>query len=350
MFYVEWLRVRNCLRVLAIVFGIIFLLGVIARIAFGLENEQIGAQIQHEMHAPGARVSRTRLPDGSTRTTIYDPGDGDRIVVIDRGWNGKHITISGPDIETESNAHVQVGSLGVHARPTTHGGVVTVDTDEALPLRVLFPFAAFVALIIGTVLCGPLAKENDGHLDVVWTKPASRERLAIGYFLVDAVGMLASMAMTMLLIVILTALFEFPRFVADAQTLPTLALSILLPFAWYGLLTMCSASIKKGGRGAVIGLAWVLAWILPPIALGLRYAQEPFFHAIGVGLSYLMLLDPIVYMHLSANFGPGGVTQGAVGDMFGPLSAPALTRAAVLLFLTIVYSVISLIQWRRLEA
>lgn len=350
MFYVEWLRVRNCLRILAIVFGVVFLLGVIARLAVGVENGRIYAQIQQDMNAQGAQVSRVAQSDGSTRTTIYDPADGDHIVIVDRGWQGKNITLSGPNVETDRNTHVQVGTLSVHSTRVAgqQGGTVQIDTDVPVPVRILFPFAVFVALVIGTVLAGPLSKENSNYLEVVWTKPASRESTAIGYFLIDALAILISMAMTIILFVAVTALFEVPRFVADATTLDTLALSFFMPLAWYALLTAASASLKRG-RGAVLGLGWVIAWVLPGFAIALTYAAVPLFHYIGVALSYVSLLDPMVYMHLSSDSSPGNVSP-AFGDMLGPLNSPALVRAAMLLALTLIYSVLSLVQWRRLEA
>ncbi len=242
MVYVEWLRVRNCLRILAIVFGVLFLGAAITRVAVNAQMDQTQAWVAREIVKPGARVSHERLSDGATRTTVDVPSDGDHIVIVDRGWHGKAITISGPGITNDRNANVQIGSVRVHAvRSTPQGGSIEVETDEAVSARVLLLFSSFVALIVGTFLAGPLAKENGNHLEIAWTKPIGRERLALGLFAVDAVGMLAGMAMTVVFLVISTALFELPRIVVDSQTLAVLALSVFMPFAWYALLTAASA-------------------------------------------------------------------------------------------------------------
>lgn len=349
MFYVEWLRVRNCLRILAIVFAVLFVFAIFGRVAAGVANEHVYRQIDHDMNARGAVVTKTQLSDGSMRTTIYDPSNGDHIVIVDRGWNGKEISISGPDIESHGSENVQIGSVGVHTiRSTQGGGTINISTDEPVSVRVLFLIAACVALVVGTILSGPLAKENGNHLEIAWTKPVSRERLAIGSFLVDVVGMIAAMVMTFVFLIVTTALFQLPRLAIDSQTWPVLALVILMPVAWYALLTALSASLKRG-LGAVLGLTWLAALILPGLTLGLSQVENPLFHFIGLVLSYLTVLDPVVYLHLSSSSSPADVTP-AYGYMSGVLSSPPLARAGICLALAVFYSALSLVQWRRLEA
>lgn len=265
MFYVEWLRVRNCLRILAIVLAALFVVAVIARIAVGM------------------------------------------------------------------SPHVQIQS-----------------GDEAITARALLAFAAFVAVIIATVLAAPLAKENSNHLEVVWTKPVSRTVMALGMFGVDTIGILISMVFAVIFIIAAGSLFVRPHIVIDQPTLPVLALCVLAPIAWYDLLTAASASMKRG-YGAVLGLGWFLALIVPGLAIGLTQVESPIFHLLGVVLSVLTFLDPIAYMHLSTDLSPGN-GQPSVGFMFGIFSAPAGVRAAILLVLSILYSTLALLQWRRLEA
>ncbi len=349
MYYVEWLRVRKVLLVLAIILGVFFLFAMIARIAVSAEIGRTQTWIVNESNKPGTRIAHERLADGAMQTTIDVPSDHDHIVIVDNGWKGKTVTVSGEGVQTDQTHNVQIGSIGVHSiRSSPHGGTVVVDTDEPMSIRTLFAVAALVAFIIATTLSGPLAKENTNHLEVVWTKPLSRERMALGMFGVDAIGMLASMALTIVFLVVCTALFELPRFVVDAQTWPVLALCVLAPFAWYALLTAVSASLKRGW-GAVIGLGWLAALILPGIAFGLASAEMPLFHYLGVVLSWLMLLNPITYIHLSGSTAPGDADP-AFGYMYGFLGSSATVRAAMLLGLVILYSALSLFQWRRLEA
>lgn len=348
MFYVEWLRVRNCLRGFAIVLGVLLLIACIVRIALGAEIARTESWVVSESNKPGARVTHVRQSDGSERTTIDDPSDGTHIVIIDRGWNGKSITISGPGVQSSDTHGVQIGSLGVHTvRSTVHGGTVNVETDLPVPWRDLFALAAFVGLVIGTILAGPLAKENTNHLELTWTKPISRSALALGLFGVDAVGILAAMAMTVIFAILCTALFEAPHLIADSTTLAVLALCVFDTFAWYALLTAASASLKRG-LGAVLGLGWLAALILPGIAFGLVQADMPLFHVAGLVLSYIVLLDPIPYVHLSS--GAVNDVTPQYGYMLGLLSSGPGVRALILLVLTVIYSALSLVQWRRLEA
>ncbi|HEY9084877.1 MAG TPA: hypothetical protein VIN40_02910 [Candidatus Tyrphobacter sp.] len=347
MFYVEWLRVRNALRIVAIVLGVMFALVVILRITLGSPAAQYD-WIFREAGKPGVHVSQQRQSDGALRTTIDDPAKGDHIVIVDRGWHGKDITITGPGVYTDQN-NVQVGSVGVHGRHVAGGSdVVQINTDEPITARILLSIASFIALIVGTVLAAPLSKENADHLEIAWTKPLSRTGMALGMFAVDAAGIIASMALSIIFTIASIALFELPIVVIDSQTLPVLALCVLMPLAWYALLTAASASMKRG-RGAVLGLGWLAALIVPSIGLGLSAAPIPVFHALGVAFSVLTVLDPIAYLHLSMTSSPGNA-EPTIGFAFGVLSSPALVRAAILLLLAAAYSALSLLQWRRLEA
>ncbi len=347
MFYVEWLRVRNCLRVLAIVLGVCFALVVVLRISVGSPASQYNWIFQ-EAGKPGVHITQQQQSDGALRTTIDDTVKGDHIVIVDRGWQGKEITITGRGVSTDQN-NVQIGSLGVHGQHLAGGSdMVQINTDEPVAARILLVIAAVIALIVGTVLSTPLAKENGDHLEVVWTKPVSRTGMALGMFAVDALGIIAAMALAIVFAIAATALFEVPRLVFDAATLPVLALSVVMPLAWYALLTAASASMKRG-RGAVLGLGWFAALVVPSLAVGLSAAPIPLFHAIGAVFNVVTLFDPIAYMHLSANSGPGNA-EPSIGFAFGVLSSPPIVRAGVLLLLLIVYSVLSLLQWRRLEA
>jgi hypothetical protein len=350
MFYTEWLRVRNCLRVVGIILACFFVLAVGMRIWVAVEMHQYNSWIDREAHKHGAHVSVVRLADGSTQTTIDDRIDDVHIVTVDHGWLGRSVTVTGSGVSAD-NANVQVGTLGVqsteHGR---HGSEVNINTNLAIPAEVLLFIASWVAVIVGSILAGPLAKENVDHLEVSWTKPIGRERLALGLFGVDAAGMLLTMAMTIVCMLLCTALFQLPRIAVSDRTPAILVLCVLLPLAWYSLLTVCSASLKRG-RSAVIGLGWFAALVLPGIALGIARIDAQPFHAIGVGLEYLMLLNPLTYMRIGIIDVSGGLAgASSVGYNFGFLTAGPVVRDIALAVLCAVYTALSLIQWRRLEA
>lgn len=347
MFYTEWLRVRNCLRITVIILAIAFLIAVCVRIAAAVAMHQAYGWIDTEEHKPGVHVSTVREADGTLRTTVDDRRDDVHIVIDDHGWYGKSITATGRGVNSD-NGGVQIGSLGVQSRGHGANGEVIINTNIGIPAEVLLFFSAWVGLIVGTVLCGPMAKENANHLEIAWTKPISREQLALGMMGVDAVGILLSMAMTTACMLLSTALFEFPTVTVSSHTLPVLALCVVVPLAWYALLTVASTSLKRG-RGAVIGLGWFAALVTPGIALGLSAVDLQPFHAIGIALGYLTMLNPIAYMHV--NLGNVGDSDfRSAGYNFGILSSGPGVRAAAAALLCIVYTAFSLIQWRRLEA
>lgn len=68
----------------------------------------------------------------------------------------------------------------------------------------------------------------------------------------------------------------------------------------------------------------------------------------GVVLSYVMALNPVVYIHMSGSSAPGDVTP-AYGAMYNVLGLGHV-RAAIVCALTVSCSALSLVQWRRLEA
>src|SRR5690242_16867819 len=92
MAYVEWLRVRGCLKWVAIVLGVLFLVGVIVRVALIGRQDYLSWAFNLKSD-PGSRVSETMLPDGTRRVAIDDPAKQVRVIVFDRGWHGKRIEI-----------------------------------------------------------------------------------------------------------------------------------------------------------------------------------------------------------------------------------------------------------------
>lgn len=350
MFYVEWLRVRNALRCVAICFAILFVLIALVRIGMGSYAMQQYGWVDREMTKPGVHVTKQRLADGSTSITIDDPKNGDHIVVVDRGWMGREITISGRDITADRNVHVQVGSVAVRAHPELsgdRGASVQINTDEPVPAMILLAIASFVGLIVATMLGAPLAKENTNHLEIAWTKPIGRWALAMGTFGVDIAGIVGAMLLACLFAIAATALFEMPRIGIDSQTTGTALLCILSPIAWYALLTAATASMRRA-YGPVLGLAWFAALVAPALA-ALSRTDVTMLRIVGYGFGVLTLLDPVAYLHFSQSSASGNA-EPVAGYVFGLLSAPAIVRALVLFILALAYSAIALLQWRRLEA
>lgn len=351
MFYVEFLRARNCVRILAIVFGICFVIAAIVRLFMptNLHDMQTSRWVNMQMNESGVHARTTHLRDGSLRTTIIDP-DGDRVVVTDHGYRGQHVTVSGPDVNVDQTGNIRIASVGVQAHSGTNGtnGSVVVDTDEPIALSDLLYFPCLVGLIIATIIGGVLAKENRNHLEIAWTRPVSRDVMALGMFGVDAIALIISMALALLLEILGIALFELPRFDL-AGSLGTAAVVLLAVFAWYGLLTAASASLR--GSGGIKALAWVAGIFVPAISAA---ALVPIliFRIIGDVAGALTLFDPLAYLHHTQNptvMGGGPeMAPGVIGSNI--VTGPADERALLLLVLTVIYVALAVYQWRRLEA
>lgn len=344
MFYVEWLRLRNCLRVLGIVLGILFALAVIVRLFMPTQlTEDQNRWISDEMGKPGVHSTTTRLADGSTQTTVIDP-DGDHFTIVDRGWHGKSVTVSGPDVDVDRHARVRVGPLGVDATSGRNGGVVRVSTDEPVPLETLLIAPLVVGLIIATILGGVLAKENRNHLEIVWTKPVNRDAMALGLFAVDALGIAGAMVATFLFEVLGIALYELPNISVGSQTLGLTLLALFSVLAFYSVFNAASAMVRGGG--GIKALVWLTAIFVPAISAA-ALVPVLIFHIVGNLFGALAVLDPLAYLNHDST-GGSGVVSGVVGSAV--LSAPVLDRAGVLALLVVFYCGLSLLQWRRLEA
>ncbi|HXW76601.1 MAG TPA: hypothetical protein VEJ20_04250, partial [Candidatus Eremiobacteraceae bacterium] len=68
--------------------------------------------------------------------------------------------------------------------------------------------AAFFAAIIATVLGSTLAQENDGHLELVLTRPRTRAQVVATAIAVDLVGIVAAAAIGLLFIMLHIAIFH----------------------------------------------------------------------------------------------------------------------------------------------
>ena len=185
------------------------------------------------------------------------------------------------------------------------------------------------AAVVGgfaTVLGLNLAAENDGHLELAWTKPVSREAYALGLFGVDVLAIAVCIALTagcgafVADVCLGHQAFDFPD---GAGAISALAFCGF-PLCIYAWITALSASLKRN-RGTVAGLFWPL--MIAIAALGV--VRIPAVHAVAVTLN---ALNPLaIFISGSGNPPPSLTTY---------LSGWAV--AALLL-------VAAIVQWRRLE-
>ncbi len=240
MNYVEWLRVRNLLRNVAIVLGILVVLAIVLRVSVSRYMSP-DAWIGHFESHPGVKVSQSTLPDGTKRTIVDDPAEQTRAVIDDHGYTGKHIVVTQPSKHSmKEKTRVSVGSMHVYE---SHNGTVettVIDTNGAVPMIYYMTLADVIALIVATILAAPFAREVDGHLEIALTKPVSRERYAIGTIVADMAGILGASVLTIVAFYLCQLLFESARLDFSGINAEAIAMGVAAPLAWYALL--CAAT------------------------------------------------------------------------------------------------------------
>jgi hypothetical protein len=193
---------------------------------------------------------------------------------------------------------------------------------------VLALIAGSAALVGGlaTVLGLNLASENDGHLEIAWTKPVSREGYALGVFAVDIAAMVVCLFITVVCVAIVLDVYtgsQAVTFGPNPELLRVLAFCGA-PLCVYGWIAALSASIKHN-RGAVAGLFWPLMFV---VAL-LHVVPIPVVHNVAAVLN---LFNPIE-IYSSSDSGP---QPSPWSYAWGWALAVIMLTAAVL-------------QWRRLQ-
>ncbi|HTD32310.1 MAG TPA: hypothetical protein VK665_01515, partial [Candidatus Elarobacter sp.] len=187
--FVEYLRAARALRIAAIFLGVCLALGLAFRLYF-INGTAPDAYATSFERSPTAHVTRTTLPDGAVRTVVDDPPRHVH-AVIDRRFGGFDLQVSQPaGTEGRGRSGVVMGSTSSATR-TEHGVAytrVTYRPGSDMAWGALFLISGGMGLLVATILGGPLAKENDGHLELAWTKPVSRDLYALAAFGADVVA------------------------------------------------------------------------------------------------------------------------------------------------------------------
>lgn len=354
MNYVEWLRVRGCLKWTAIVLVAMVTLVLFARFTFldvrpnahGFSGIFIDEKDLADFER-GANQTQTKLPDGTLRTVIENAATGTRITIDDHGYWGKHVELFQKTPPHGVHAtKIDVGDIHAERVMVPGGSVVKIDEGSGAPedLSYYFAFATLVALIVATILGAPFARENEGHLELTFTKPVSRTALALGTIAADVAGIAAAWVMTVIFMMIGHTIFEVPNYTYGSGDTIVLVIGLLGAFAWYALLNAATASMKRN-YGGVLGTAW-------PIALGLGgithapLGDSPLAILIRAIGSALLWLFPTTYLHFTFISGMGSeVHRRAVTADVSPQ-----TDLIVLACLALVYGAFAIYQWRRVEA
>jgi len=336
MNYVEWLRVRNCLRIVAIILAILVVLAVILRISLARQLSPEGWVAQMTTD-PRTKVTHSVLADGTKRTVVDDVPERTRVVIDDRGAAGKHIVITEPSSHSHNESYSHVGNI---LSSRTYGGVKTtvIDTNGSVPLLYYMAFADIMGLIVATILAAPFAREIDGHLEISLTKPCPRERFALGTMAVDAVGILVSSLLTIVALYLCQLLFETWRLDFSGENARGIVMGAALPVAWYALLCAGTTWLCRG-YGAVLGFAWPVAIVIA--ALTQLEPSNTVALVVRDAAWVLSRLDPLTYVKL------GGMSS-ATNDTYGGMGFGL--RLSIEVLLLVVYGALAVWQWRRVEA
>lgn len=337
MSYVEWLRVRNCLRVVAyVMLAFIVIVGVI-RVRYWKELASNDAFISQLKSDPGTKVTDSTLPDGTQRVTIYDASE-QTTVTIDGTGISRHIVITEPADHPERDNVMGGRSSSENGNMRT----TTFDTDGPVPIWIFIAFGTLTSFIVATILGAPFARENDGHLEIAAMRPQPRYELALQTVGVDIAGILLANVLTFIGLTICLLMFGLPHFKTDAATLPALLLAIVAPSAWYAFIAAATSSLKRGYT-AIIGFAWPVSALV--VAFGMIAWPDAILGQVMHSVfGNIMWIDPLAYTHFGSQFRIDQQTRELIS------SAEIWRNILMESILFLVYGALAIFQWQRVEA
>lgn len=311
MYYVELLRVAKTLRILGYILAAVVVLCAVSRPFNHGSNFQAGPPA-----AAGSTPVVTKNADGSTSESYLDR-------------KGRQVS-------------VRIGNDGTYTATTTDPSkpvdgkprVTSISGDENISINVLLIIAACVAALIASILGLTLSRENDGHLELAWTKPASRERYALVAMAVDAGAVLVAGGMMLIAIMAAFAIEGGLAYIHTVASTPvTLLFSIVFPLSLYAMIVAATASLRRGA--AILAIFWPVALILPTLS-------SVTWMNLGAIVRVIDGINPIAYLYAFNSDPPSSAFL-----PIPPVEAYEITALVVIAALCVAASVA---QWRRLEA
>ena len=201
-----------------------------------------------------------------------------------------------------------------HFAERIHFDIVNIVMGSAL-------IVAFLASILGL----NLASENDGHLELAWTKPVSREQYALTIFTVDAVAIVIALLATIFCGVLISDVWIGHQAVeVSGSSGWEDVLAILFPINIYAWIVALTASQKRN-RGGFVGMFWPAAFMLA----ALPQIPVDLVQRISRVIDYV---NPIVLFTKNSR------------------QQPTIASYEIAFVMTVVLLVVAIAQWRRLEA
>jgi hypothetical protein len=225
-----------------------------------------------------------------------------------------------------SNGGTQVGT-GIE-------GLQHLAARWRAPLSYLLGTASLLTLIFTSSLGASLNAQRE-MLNLAFTKPVSRERLALTFFGVDFAAIVACYAFSFFVICLgpFAVLGLVGHIDVDPYVLPVLLAGIGVPIMYYGIL-QCATAWIRGGAGLALGLSW------PVFLIAAIPGSPPFGSIFNAMLDVVRFFDPIVYLRNALYY--VALPMDTTAAMFGPL---LLTVWAI----GLVGCACAIVEWRRLE-
>jgi hypothetical protein len=207
-----------------------------------------------------------------------------------------------------------------------------------VPLGALFGLATYCAAIFATLLSTSLNRERDG-LDFPFTRPVSRERMALSYFAVDLAAVFAAFAFAfvVLCLVPLAVAGLLGRITSTPQAWWILALGLGMSFMWYSIIQAVTAGMRGSG-GWIAGGSWALFGVL--LLLPQVQWLGPVVHGIVLALNFV---NPLAYFNSIQSNAAHEVTAGST------LGIGIASRAGLVWMIGIVACAIAVTSWKRIE-
>lgn len=171
----------------------------------------------------------------------------------------------------------------------------------------------------------------------MFTKPISRERLALQYMAIDAAGILSAFALACGAIFGAVAALGFMgRIYGDTQALWIGGLGLGIAFMWYGIMQAVTASYRGKG-GALVGWSWAVFGVL-----GFAQSATYLGPIVGAGVRVINLFNPIAYFSGLVSSGRTASAQSVLGLALEP-------RVAIAWCIALVGCALAIRIWKRVE-
>ncbi len=211
----------------------------------------------------------------------------------------------------------------------------------SVPDSVFVMVALVVGLVIVTISATSLNRES-ATLPIVWTKPASRRRMALEYFAVD----LATVVAVGLLAVVAALACALPvgalrHVVHDPKLAELVVRSLGVAFLWYAVVQAATAGLP--GRGGIVaGMSWPVFTGLGGL-IGVTFWNLPGLHALALAIN---VVNPLAWMSASSH-SDDGVATSEISSFFPFLPHPVVIAAPWLLGALALY--LATVLWSRRE-